>query len=151
LRFRPSEQVLAALGAATEPSGDARSAAGATAAGRGARPGTSPSANPDAVRARLDTSVPETRAPRALLGAGTVAPEGDATGGDPAVIWTLEEGSLMPVGVRTGLTDGTQTAVLEPGALSAGSEVVTAVQVESAEDTRSASPLIPFRRGGGRR
>jgi HlyD family secretion protein len=125
LRFRPTDDVMAALG--TERSGED---GGSSAADSGRAPR-------DVERATSGSADRE-RAP--------AAPSRRAT------VWTLDQGSLQAVTVRTGLTDGTQTAVLEAirGELSAGTEVVTGVLTEATDDERSSSPLIPLRRGGRR-
>ena len=61
-------------------------------------------------------------------------------------VWTMgSEGQPRPVSVRTGLSDGTATAILD-GALAANDEVVTGVPVPAGATTQAAgSPLIPRR------
>jgi HlyD family secretion protein len=125
LRFRPTDDVIAALDTAAPGDDEGSSAADSAWASGDVERATSGSADRERLRS---------------------APS------DHAVVWTLDEGALQPVTVRRGLTDGIQTAVLEAvrGELSAGSQVVTGVLAEAAEDARSASPLIPLRRGGRR-
>jgi hypothetical protein len=70
-----------------------------------------------------------------------------------ARLWQLRDGRLVPVSVRLGLTDGTNTELLE-GPLEAGSSVVTNVVLpaSTAASSQSRSPLLPQfpRRGTGR-
>ena len=65
-------------------------------------------------------------------------------------VWTIgPDGQPRPVGVRTGLSDGTTTAVLE-GALAANDDVVTGAPVDAGTNAQAAgSPLIPRRPGAG--
>lgn len=66
-------------------------------------------------------------------------------------VWVLRDGQLQPIRVRTGITDGTTTAILE-GELAENTQLVTAVAAQSATTTQSTgSPLIPQRPGGGNR
>jgi HlyD family secretion protein len=69
-------------------------------------------------------------------------------------VWTIgADGQPRPMTVRTGLSDGTTTAILE-GELAADDEVVTGMPVEARASTQAAgSPLIPRRpslQGGAR-
>jgi HlyD family secretion protein len=67
-----------------------------------------------------------------------------------ARVWTLQEGQLRPVRVRTGITDGIVTAIVE-GELAADAAIVTGVSSSAASASRPASsPLIPQRPGGTR-
>jgi HlyD family secretion protein len=68
------------------------------------------------------------------------------------VVWVVVDGRLERVPVRTGITDGSQTAVLE-GALAEGTQVVTGFAAEAVGTSgTSRSPLLPFggRSPGGR-
>lgn len=68
-----------------------------------------------------------------------------------ARVWTLEEGQLAPVRVRTGITDGIFTAIVE-GELPEDALIVTGVSSSTAavSNQRTSSPLIPQRPGGSR-
>jgi HlyD family secretion protein len=65
-------------------------------------------------------------------------------------VWTIDgAGQPRPIIVRTGLSDGTTTAILD-AELAASDEVVTGVAVEAGGSTQAAgSPLIPRRPGAG--
>ena len=66
-----------------------------------------------------------------------------------ARVWTLQDGQLHPVRVRTGVTDGTVTAVVD-GQISENTTVVTGVAsaTTASANQPTTSPLMPF---GGRR
>jgi HlyD family secretion protein len=65
-----------------------------------------------------------------------------------ARVWTLQDGQLRPVRVRTGISDGTVTAILD-GQLAESTTVITGVAAATAaSDQTATSPLMPF---GGRR
>lgn len=136
LRFRPTDEILAAFGQ-TPPEG----------------PGT-----PVDVENDLRPAVA-----RQGGGGGAFRQEGAqerrgrtpgnaADTGDRAMVWVFEEGSLGRIRVRTGISDGTQSAVLE-GELAPGTQVVTGVLTGAAAAVAAptSSPLLPFgrRRGGG--
>jgi HlyD family secretion protein len=74
------------------------------------------------------------------------------TGGDRNFgrLFVLRNGQIVPVRVRTGVTDGTITAIVD-GELKEGDQVVTGMtQSGAAAQQTNTSPLIPFgRRGGG--
>jgi hypothetical protein len=114
LRFRPTEEILVALGQV--PAG------------------------------RLEPLSPEDREQmragvRPEGGGGQTAPSTGSQAGARAAVWVLDQGALRRVGLRTGLSDGTQTAVLE----------VLEGELAPANATTS-SPLLPVgRRGGGPR
>lgn len=82
------------------------------------------------------------------------APASAAPGGQPireaglGRVWILRDGGVQEARVRTGVTDGAVTAVLE-GDLREGDQVVTGVadQAASAAPPATGSPLLPF---GGR-
>jgi hypothetical protein len=71
-------------------------------------------------------------------------------------VWRFVDGRLMPVRVRLGVTDGTNTELLQ-GELLEGTPLVTGVLLQPTANptqggTRSSSPLIPQRgRPAGRR
>ena len=65
-----------------------------------------------------------------------------------ARVWTLQDGQLHPVRVRTGISDGTTTAVIG-GDLADGAQIVTGMATATAGAAQTTtSPLLPF---GGRR
>jgi HlyD family secretion protein len=65
-----------------------------------------------------------------------------------ARVWTLQDGQLRPVRVRTGISDGTVTAIVD-GQLAENTTVITGVATSTtASSQTSTSPLMPF---GGRR
>jgi HlyD family secretion protein len=66
------------------------------------------------------------------------------------VVWVTRNSVLEPVRVRTGVSDGTMTAVID-GGLKEGDQVVTGMaDGGTATAQASSSPLLPFgRRGGG--
>jgi HlyD family secretion protein len=66
-------------------------------------------------------------------------------------VWVIRDGKLQPLRVRTGVTDGAMTAIVD-GDLKEGDQVVTGMSEPGAATTQqtNTSPLIPFgRRGGG--
>ena len=65
-------------------------------------------------------------------------------------MFVLRDGQFLPVRVRTGVSDGTVTAIVD-GDLMEGDQVVTGMSLPGvAAQTTTSSPLIPFgRRGGG--
>jgi len=66
-----------------------------------------------------------------------------------AAVWVLSQNTPTRVPVRTGISDGKDTAILDGGDLTAGTPVVTGA-VSSAPAAPASSPLIPFnRRGSG--
>jgi HlyD family secretion protein len=72
------------------------------------------------------------------------APDGEAR------LWLLQEGQPHPMRVRTGISDGTMTAILDD-ALPDGAQVITGQRSQTAARSTTSSPLLPFggRRGGG--
>ena len=120
LRFRPADQ-------------------GAGGRGQGAGDGAEQAAGGFQVR------------PTATSGAGTTPRAFGAGGGDRSFgrVFALRNGEFVPVRVRTGVTDGTMTAVVD-GDLKEGDQVVTGMSQPGAATQANTSPLIPFgRRGGG--
>ncbi len=85
---------------------------------------------------------------------GDVGIGGGARGGDPAVsrIWTEQDGVLRPIRVRTGISDGAATAIVE-GEVAAGTRVITGVATTAAASSAASvsSPLMPVRPGGAGR
>ena len=65
-------------------------------------------------------------------------------------VFVLRNGELVPVRVRTGVTDGAMTAIVD-GELKEGDQVVTGMSQQGATTQQTnTSPLLPFgRRGGG--
>jgi hypothetical protein len=67
-------------------------------------------------------------------------------------VWLFVEHQLKPVNVRLGITDGTNTELLN-GDLQQGTEVVTAMtgvgSVRSTNGSGSGNPLMPGGRGPG--
>jgi HlyD family secretion protein len=116
---------------------------------------------PPAELVALSGSNPSEAAGRRTAGAGpraanTGEPHAANAGGSngPAFgrVWVMRDGAVQEVRVRTGVTDGVQTAVRE-GDLREGDRVITAVADLAASATPAAgasSPLLPVgRRGGG--
>ena len=76
------------------------------------------------------------------------SPEGRGRDESIARVWTLQNGQLHPVRVRTGVSDGTVTAIVD-GELTESTQVITGVASANAAARQStSSPLLPF---GGRR
>jgi HlyD family secretion protein len=89
-----------------------------------------------------------TAATSGLGGAPRVVGNADRTGGR---VWTIRNGALEPVRIRTGVSDGAMTGVVE-GDLKEGDQVVTGIAEQgTATAQASTSPLLPFggRRAGG--
>jgi HlyD family secretion protein len=81
-------------------------------------------------------------------GAPRAVGNADRSGGR---VWTIRNGALEPVRVRTGVSDGAMTAVVD-GALKEGDQVVTGMAEQGTTAAQaSTSPLLPFggRRAGG--
>jgi HlyD family secretion protein len=86
-----------------------------------------------------------TAAPGGRDGASHAGGNADRSGGR---VWTIRNGTLEPVRVRTGVSDGAMTAVVE-GDLKEGDQVVTGMAEQGTTTAPvSSSPLLPF---GGRR
>jgi HlyD family secretion protein len=90
--------------------------------------------------------------PTATAGNGTAPRAFGAGGGDRTFgrVFVLRNGEFVPIRVRTGVSDGTMTAVVD-GELKEGDEVVTGMLDAgvAAQQTNTSSPLIPFGRRGG--
>lgn len=110
---------------------------------------TGPSADPDRAAARLGAPG------KGPAGAGKVF---EAANGGPSRrgqnVYVLEgKGTLKPVSIRTGITDGRFTAIVE-GELSEGDAIVVGIATAKVESTGSfpgANPMGGGRQGGGRR
>jgi HlyD family secretion protein len=86
--------------------------------------------------------------PKPATDRGSANPTRRGTDRNVVRVWTLQDGQLRPVRVRTGITDGTQTVIAD-GQLAEGMTIVTGVAATSVTNSSSArSPLLPF---GGRR
>jgi HlyD family secretion protein len=68
----------------------------------------------------------------------------------PGRAWLYLEKQLKPVNLRTGITDGTNTEVVN-GELELGTEVVTGIVLPSAARPAAAAAGNPFQQGGGNR
>jgi HlyD family secretion protein len=89
--------------------------------------------------------------PTATSGSGNTPRTFGAGGGDRnfARVFVLRDGQFVPVRVRTGVSDGAMTAIVD-GDLKEGDQVVTGMaQPGVAAQTTTSSPLIPFGRRGG--
>jgi HlyD family secretion protein len=80
---------------------------------------------------------------------------GSTPGEDKGAVWVLAQDRPMRTPVRTGISDGRDTAILD-GELTAGTAVITGTASTAAPAAATApatSPLLPFggRGGGGRR
>jgi HlyD family secretion protein len=150
VRFRPTEDVLTAI------NGKSADAAAATATANGstdtsASRNRSANANANASANANGNARPEDASARRAARSG-----GDRGASNHAVVWTMVDGRLMPVRVTTGLSDGTQIALLNT-TLQPGTEVVTGLMKAASTGTsassqqQSSSPLMPNmpRRGGG--
>ena len=174
LRFSPTLEVLAALGQ-LPPEQTAEVARGSEPAGEGEGAPVQSAAPTDeqreALRARLAQMTPEERqavfaarggrrggtAPAGITdgrGAGVRARTAPTMTGSGAVgrVWTVVNGQLQPVPVRTGVTDGATVAV-DANGLEEGDVIATGIiERNAAAPTSTArSPLLPQfgRRGGG--
>ncbi|MBI5778314.1 MAG: efflux RND transporter periplasmic adaptor subunit [Planctomycetes bacterium] len=63
-------------------------------------------------------------------------------------IWTLSDGTLKPISVKVGITDGSFTEILN-GDIKEGQEVVTGTITK--EESAATNPFMPQRTGFGRR
>jgi HlyD family secretion protein len=120
LRFRPTQEML------PQVARTAQQGAGQPAAGRQATSSEATPQRPGGAQATGARSVDESI----------------------ARLWTLQDGQLRSVRVRTGISDGATTAIVG-GELTETAQVVTGVATTSAAAAQpSSSPLLPF---GGRR
>jgi HlyD family secretion protein len=93
---------------------------------------------------------------RGLSAVAARAAKADATASARAVVWQVVDGTLKPVRVTVGISDGTQVSVTSD-ALQAGMQVATSVktgdQASASKSGAGASPLMPSmgRRSGGAR
>jgi HlyD family secretion protein len=137
LRFRPTAETFAALGQAVPETG-----------GRQRASGTGTATRSDRVRGATDpasrqaSDAADWRDAKTIDAAFGPVPTPDA----PARVWQYRDGHIVPVAIRTGLSDGTVTEVIS-GPLEEGSTVVTGVTLPgaavAAASTQSRSPLLP--------
>jgi HlyD family secretion protein len=147
LRFRPTEEMFAALGQSVPENTASRSVDRGDAAPSGSR-GRRPA--PAVVPSSSDAA--DWRDAKTIDAAFGPVPTPDA----PARVWQYREGRLVPVAIRAGLSDSTMTEVIS-GPIEEGSTVVTGVTLPGttvASSSQSRSPLLPqfprrSRRGGG--
>jgi HlyD family secretion protein len=128
LRFRPADQVAG---------GGGQVAGGGSDQGAGGRRQVA-----EGRRAQVRGTIGAGEAPRAF-GAGG----GDRNFGR---VFVLRNAEFVPVRVRTGVTDGAMTAVVD-GDLKEGDQVVTGMTEAGgvSQQATTSSPLIPFGRRGG--
>ena len=92
----------------------------------------------------------ERAAARSGAGRGQVMNGGRPNGERGGRVWVMTDGQLQPIRVRTGISDGTTTAILE-GQLDEQTQVVTGMAVaQTTAAPAGGSPLIPQRPGGNR-
>jgi multidrug efflux pump subunit AcrA (membrane-fusion protein) len=101
-------------------------------------------------RAQFAARSPEQRAEFRERRSVAGDPPAGAGGGGFGRVWALRDGKLQLLRVRTGVTDGAMTAIVD-GELKEGDRVVTGITEPGAAGTsQTANPLLPFgRRGGG--
>jgi HlyD family secretion protein len=114
------------------------------------RPGGSGIGDPGSGGSGIQGSAPTDRAAATsgLGGAPRAVSNADRSGGR---VWAIRNGALEPVRIRTGVSDGAMTAVVE-GDLKEGDQLVTGMAEQgTATAQASASPLLSFggRRAGG--
>ena len=114
------------------------------------RPGGSGIGDPGSGGSGIQGSAPTDRAAATsgLGGAPRAVSNADRSGGR---VWAIRNGALVPVRIRTGVSDGAMTAVVE-GDLKEGDQLVTGMAEQgTATAQASASPLLSFggRRAGG--
>jgi HlyD family secretion protein len=136
LRFRPTAEMFAALGQAVPETTSRQRASGTGTASRSdhVRGATDPASHPASDAA-------DWRDAKTIDAAFGPVPTPDA----PARVWQYRDGRLVPVAIRTGLSDGTVTEVIS-GPLEEGSTVVTGVTLPGAAvsaASQSRSPLLP--------
>ncbi len=150
LRFKPSADLLAAIGAASAGTDSAANAKDGTRAA-----GAAPSGTAGIQRAVLTTSARTgasasgTSAAAVVRTAATTQADGmevyppDSSRG---TVWMSDGGALTPVAVRVGITDGTYVELIA-GDLAEGSVLVTKASLSGAATTaptgRVSSPLLP--------
>ncbi len=148
LRFEPTVEMFAALG---QPVPEATSQQSVT-RHRAAGAGRSQAASQASGQATAD--VPDWRRAKTIDAAFGPVPVPNA----PARVWQFRDGRLVPVTIRTGLSDGTRTEVIS-GPIEEGSTVVTGITLPgttvTSASTQSRSPLLPQfprrQRSGGAR
>ena len=135
LRFRPTPEVLAALGSPAATAAQPRRASADRATGPSSAGDDAEPASDWRHAATIDAAFGPVPTPNSR-----------------ARLWQIRDGHLVPVAVRLGLTDGTTTELIE-GPLEAGSSVVTnvALPASTSAASQSRSPLLPqFPRQGTR-
>ena len=124
LRFRPTEEMLAAAGLSSTAQNGGSTATGGRAGRAGAGTGTRTGTRPGGTRA---------------VGAGGAT---GATRSGVATLWYLDKnGKLASMRVRTGITDGQRTEVQGSG-LTEGMQVI--IGTSTASQTPAASSTSPF-------
>ncbi len=146
LRFRPSEEVFAALGQERPRPSPAVQASGGSPEGEGRSTGVT-GERFEQMRQRFQQMSPaDHERMRATMGGRE---RGPIPGGGGRV-WIVRDDRLQLVRVRAGISDGVNTAIIGDD-LDAGANVVTGVATEAAAaPAASSSPLFPMRPGGGR-
>jgi len=135
LRFRPTPEVLAALGNPAATATQPRRASVDRATGSSSAADDTEPASDWRHAATIDAAFGPVPTPNSR-----------------ARLWQIRDGHLVSVAVRLGLTDGTTTELIE-GPLEAGSSVVTnvALPASTSAASQSRSPLLPqFPRQGTR-
>jgi HlyD family secretion protein len=143
LRFRPAAQTGSQTGSGIGNQGSG--VQGSPVRGSQVRP-TATSGQADGPRG---ADLPARRSSESEAGSGPRSSGGGER--NFGRVFVLRNGQLVPVRVRTGVTDGAMTAIVD-GDLKEGDQVVTAMSEPGAAATQqtNTSPLIPFgRRGGG--
>jgi HlyD family secretion protein len=137
LRFRPTGETFAALGQEMPEAAIHQRGSGASAASGAGRVHTAANAT-----AEKSSDIANWRDAKTIDAAFGPVPAPDA----PARVWQYRDGRLVPVTIRTGLSDGTMTEVIS-GPLEDGSTVVTGIAVPgttmTSASSQSRSPLLP--------
>jgi HlyD family secretion protein len=142
LRFRPTEQIFAAL-KMSQPSGSARGALGRGTAATSTTGGTTGGQNGGG-----------TRGTAGVQPGGATRASAGLQGGNGKSLWVYADGRLTPIPVRLGISDGTMTELVE-SPLEAGTLLVTDISLNTTASTtttttrRTTSPLVPSRPTGG--
>ncbi len=143
VRFQPTQDVLAAI------NGKSADEAGANAGSDRAANGKSSDASP-----RRGNGAWTGKGNGPWAGKSTANASAGSTSPSHIIVWTLTGGRLTPVRATTGLSDGTQVALLNTS-LEPGADIVTGlVRTSTSSATASASPSSPLmptmpRRGPG--
>jgi HlyD family secretion protein len=152
LRFRPSADILKALGMPPLPGGGGARPGGGARARAGAGAGSGPGSGPGEPGAASAAGGVATRGPRPGGGGAGAA---NARGGsgrasedalDRRTVWLLRLGHPQSVAVRTGVSDGSLTEIVE-GELHEGDLVVVDASLAGSGDAAGGSSAAPP--GGG--